>query len=219
MNLKKVFSYFLPLRLKNYPSDVNGNLEINLVNGKKVLDTRSSNYSFGSLQHILERGLKTIAFDQRFQHILVLGMGAGSIVESIRNRFHSNAVITLVDIDPLMEIIAREEFTLERFDDVRVVIMDAEEFLLERHDPFDLILVDLFIIDTIPEKFTQKPFIDLLSLHLNPGGKIIYNSIRKTLPASSFEKIKESFVENELLVDVVKDVDYSNDLILASKNP
>ena len=215
--IKKLLSYLLPIRLKNYPSGLNGDLEINLVNGKKVLDTSSSNYSFGSLQHILERGLKAIAFDQRFQHILVLGMGAGSIVESVRIRFRSNALITLVDIDPVMATIAMEEFGISRYEGVQVAIHDAEYFLLQNREQFDLIIVDLFIIATIPEKFTQRPFIDLLAIHLKAEGSVIYNSIHKTLPAAARQEIIDSFRANELAVDILEDVAYTNDLVIASK--
>lgn len=217
MIFKKLFSFFLPLRLKNYPSEQNGNLEINLVDGKKVLDTRSSNYSFGSLQTILERGLKALSFDERFQNILVLGMGAGSVVESIRKKFHSDALITLVDIDPVMVTIAKEEFGIGQYEGVLVHIDDAEGFLQKKQDLFDLIIVDLFIIATIPEKFTGKPFIDLLAVRLTDQGSILYNTITKTLPAPAREEIMAGFEQNGFNVQVLKGIEYSNDLILASK--
>lgn len=217
MNLKQLFSYFLPLRLKNYPSELNGNLEINLVNGKKVLDTKSSNYSFGSLQRILEHGLEALHFDQRFKNILVLGMGAGSIVESIRIRFGSDAMITLVDIDPVMARIAGEEFGIQAYDGIQVHIQDAETFVENSREYFDLILVDLFIIATIPEKFTKKPFIDLLSARLADKGSIIYNTIRKTLPAPAREEILGGFKGNGFETKILSEIEYSNDLILASK--
>lgn len=217
MNLKQLFSYFLPIRLKNYPSELNGNLEINLVNGKKVLDTRSSNYSFGSLQRILEHGLKAIHFDQRYKNILVLGMGAGSIVESIRIKFGSDALITLVDIDPVMARIAGEEFGIQAYDGVQVHIKDAGTFVENSRELYDLILVDLFIIATIPEKFTKKPFIDLLSTRLSDQGSILYNTIHKTLPAPARAEILAGFRQNGFETKILENIDYSNDLILASK--
>ncbi len=217
MNFKPLFSYFLPLRLKNYPSELNGNLEINLVNGKKVLDTRSSNYSFGSLQRILERGLKAIHFDQRYKNILVLGMGAGSIVESIRIRFGSDALITLVDIDPVMARIAGEEFGIQEHERVQVHIKDAGTFVENSRELYDLIIVDLFIIDTIPEKFTKKPFIDLVSTRLSDEGSIIYNTIRKTLPAPARAEILEGLKQNGFETQILENIEYSNDLILAWK--
>lgn len=217
MNFKKLFSYLLPVRLKNYPSEQNGNLEINLINGKKVLDTRSSNYSFGSLQTILEHGLKALSFDERFQNILVLGMGAGSIVESIRVKFRSDVLITLVDIDPTMVTIAREEFAIDRFEGIQIILDDAEAFLRSNNNSFDLIIVDLFIIDTIPDKFTKRAFIDLLSARLSDKGSIIYNTITKTLPAPAREEIMAGFEHKGFEVRIIKGVEYSNDLILASK--
>ena len=84
---------------KKYTSKISGELEINLVGGKKVLDTKSSNYSYGSLQKLLHIGLEEINFDDIVQNVLVLGMGGGSIVETIRIDFKSKAFIELVEID------------------------------------------------------------------------------------------------------------------------
>lgn len=192
-------------------------MEINLVNGKKVLDTKSSNYSFGSLQRILEHGLKAIHFDERFKNILVLGMGAGSIVESVRIRFGSDARITLVDIDPLMARIAEEEFGIRQYENVLIHIQDAEAFVQNSRENYDLIIVDLFIIATIPEKFTKKSFIDLLSARVSDKGSIVYNTIRKTLPSPAREEIIEDFKRNGFETKILKEIEYSNDLILASK--
>ena len=55
--MKRIFSYIFPFRLNNYTSKINGLLEINLINGRKTLDTHRSNYSYGSLQKILHKGV------------------------------------------------------------------------------------------------------------------------------------------------------------------
>ena len=44
--MKKILSYLWPQTTK-FPSDHNGNLEVTLYNGKKMLDSKNANYSFG----------------------------------------------------------------------------------------------------------------------------------------------------------------------------
>jgi hypothetical protein len=97
--MKKILSYIFPFRLKNYYSKINGPLEVNLINGKKILDTRWNNYSYGSLQKILHKGLSQIGSPENYERVLVLGLGGGSVIQTIREDFKSNAFIELVDIE------------------------------------------------------------------------------------------------------------------------
>ena len=195
--MKKPLSYLLPQRLKNYTSKINGELSINLVNGKKTLDTVRSNYSYGSLQQILHIGLYESGFPKNVNSVLVLGMGAGSIAQTIREHFKSSAFIELVDVDAEIIAIAKDEFEINKFSNINIVCDDALQYLQTASGKFDLIVVDIFIIDTVPDKFTQPEFITALSDHLNSKGKIIYNSIRKTMPRELFNGIKNSFLEKE----------------------
>ena len=47
--MRKILSYIFPLRLKNYSSEINGQLEINVIHGRKTLDNATCNLSYGSL--------------------------------------------------------------------------------------------------------------------------------------------------------------------------
>lgn len=57
--MKRFLSYIWPIT-KRIESAVNGTLEITWINGKKILDTKNANYSYGSLQRILKFGLSKI---------------------------------------------------------------------------------------------------------------------------------------------------------------
>ncbi|MFA6923429.1 MAG: fused MFS/spermidine synthase [Bacteroidales bacterium] len=218
-NIKKAFSYIIPFRLKSYTSKINGNLEINLINGKKTLDTNKSNYSYGSLQKILHKGLLEIGFSKNIEKILVLGLGGGSIVQTIRKDFNSSAFIELVDIDSEIISIAINEFEINRFKNINIIHSDASDYLKNNNDTFDLIIIDIFIINTIPEIFTEIKFINSLTTHLNPNGKIIYNTMKETMTHELFSKIKNNFLEEGLKVKVIEKVEETNDLIIAEKQP
>jgi hypothetical protein len=76
--MKKLFSYLWP-STRRFSSEINGILEVTYINGKKVLDTKNANYSYGSLQKILEIGLTKVDLN-KVDNLLLLGMGGGSMI-------------------------------------------------------------------------------------------------------------------------------------------
>ena len=91
------------------------------------------------------------------RNALLIGLGAGSLAKFIYHHLPQTK-ITVVEIDPQVEIIARLHFKLP--DDpqrLRIVIGDGAQYMLEDGKPFDLILVDGFdkhgragVLDTVP---------------------------------------------------------------------
>ena len=88
---------------------------------------------------------------------LLIGLGAGSLAKFIYHKLPATR-ITVVEIDPQVEIIARLHFKLP--DDplrLRIVIGDGAQYMLEDGKKFDTILVDGFdksgragVLDTLP---------------------------------------------------------------------
>lgn len=154
---------------KTYYSKIYGPLEITYQNGKKVLNSRNVNYSYGALQRVLHQGLRHISFGPQFRDILVLGAGGGSIVETVRDDFGSKAAITLVEIDPEVIKVAKEEFDLLSYPEVSIVEADAAKFAKSTTQTYDLVIVDLFVHDKIPVVFTEKDFLNDLSQLLQKG--------------------------------------------------
>jgi spermidine synthase len=60
---QKLISYFIPVTIYKKNSAVSKSLEVTWNNGELVLDSENTNYSYGSLQRILRKGLKYIGFD------------------------------------------------------------------------------------------------------------------------------------------------------------
>lgn len=212
-----LLSFLYPVRLKNYSSRFSGNIEINLVNGVKMIDTKTSNYSYGSLQKVLKSGLKAIKFDNDYRNILVLGMGGGSIVPTIRHDFRSDAHITLVDIDEEIIAIAQNEFDLLKYGNLKMVHADAYAFMENQHASFDLIIMDVFIIDRIPEAFQSETFLKLLINKLSPKGSLIYNTMRLTLPDDILLNMRNFLIPEFNEVYVLEAVNGTNNLLLAKE--
>lgn len=215
--MKRILSYIFPIRVKHFTSAINGHLEVSYINGKKILDTDNSNYSYGSLQRILHKGLIEINFDDRIQHVLVLGMGGGSIVETIRCDFKSNALIELVEIDPEIISIAQTEFGIKHYSNTNIILADAAYYIKNNTKQFDLIIIDLFIGNKIPEIFIQKDFL-IKAIHcLKAEGIVLFNTMRSTLPQNYLQQIITTFTENGMKVWLKEKVEATNDLIFAKR--
>lgn len=141
MKMKKILSYILPIT-KKIPSNYSGILEVTLVNGKKVLDSKNANYSFGSLKKILERGLYEIDLEG-VSSVLVLGMGGGSIIHSLRDTFAYTGRIDAVEIDPVVIDIAKKEFGIQESEHTRIFNADALEYVKQCPSQVDIIVIDI----------------------------------------------------------------------------
>ena len=215
--MKNILSHLLPIRLKKYHSKISGDIEINLINGRRVVDTQSSNYSYGSLQRIFSKVLHKIKFNSlAIDEILVLGMGAGSIIDTIRNEFGSTANIDLVEIDETMIQIAKKEFQIEKYNSINIFHIDAANYIAVNKKKYDLILIDLFVIDTIPAIFTQDIFLQHIISSLSNKGILVYNTMNRTMPRNLLIKIQNFIKMANLEVYLYENINYTNDIIIAS---
>lgn len=215
--MRKRLSYLFPVRIKDYFSKHSGKLEISLVDGKKVLDTASSNYSYGSLQRILEYGLRQIGFDEKTQTILLLGLGGGSFIQTVRGPFKSDAHITAVEIDQDIIDIAHNEFDIGSYGNIRIVHADAMDFVAGCREKFDLVVVDIFIIDTVPDAFTRPFFLEKINSLLNPEGKLLFNLIKETTPDGLTKQMKDCLRDADSRTWKIDGVERTNILILHKK--
>jgi spermidine synthase len=149
--LKKIFSYFIPITIYEKKSSLSKNIEVTWANGELVLDSKNTNYSYGSLQRILRKGLKSIGYDTitTMDHILVLGVAGGSVIKTLVDEIQFKGKITGVEIDPDIIAIANEYFNLNAIPNLELIIGDAFEFVLKTKNKYDLIIIDVFQDTTI----------------------------------------------------------------------
>ena len=217
--LKKYFSYLNVIPERTYQSAYNGVLEINWLNGKKILDTKNTNYSYGNLGKVLQKGLKAVTTDfcSEETSILILGLGGGDVVKQLRNNFKSLATITAVEIDPVIVEIALKEFDIIPNSKLEIVNNDANVFLKYTKERYNLIIVDLFNDVTIPDFVFQTEFIQSVYHVLHLNGSIIFN----TFILSDVHKVRnKKFVENLKLyfsVHEITNLYEHNHLIITKK--
>lgn len=213
--MKGLLSYIYPIS-KTFTSAYSGILEITWYNGKKHLNSKNANYSYGSLQRILKFGIDQIDLS-KVNSILVLGMGGGSVIKTLRNDFKFNDNITAVEIDPVIIAIAEQEFGITENENLKIHCKDAFEFIKSNTAVYDLIIVDLFIDLTVPCQFLSIEFWEAVITSKSSKGAIIFNAaVGKTASNLKLESIV-SFLKSKIFkVSIHNNVNSTNTVIIAS---
>lgn len=186
--LKKLISYFIPVNIYKKNSSISQKLEVTYNNGQLVLDSRNTNYSYGSLQRILRKGLNYIGFERirGFENVLVLGVAAGSVIKTLAEEIKFKGKITGVEIDPAAIEIANKYFNLDKIENLEIVIDDAFEFVLKTKEKYDLIIIDIFRDTEMPNFLFEDFFIKRINFLLNVNGFILFNTM--TLTQKDFDR-------------------------------
>ena len=212
--MKKLLSYLWPFT-KEIPSKINGTLELTWMNGKKVLDSQNTNYSYGSLQKILGYGLSQIDIPATGT-ILLLGLGGGSIIQSLKEKFHHQGKIIAVEIDEIIIQIANNEFGVAPNPNLEIICEDALHYVNKCTQQFEIIIVDIFIDNTVPESFYGLAFWQKLKLLVKDKGHIVFNA---GIHLQQDPKIKALLSATEPDLEFIKynHVLQTNTLIIAQK--
>ncbi|TGE09927.1 spermidine synthase [Hymenobacter fodinae] len=175
-SLRQLVSYAMPLtrRVKTVHS---GTVEVTLYQGQKTLDTANANYSYGSLERVLRYGIR-FTQPETARHVLALGLGGGSVVQVLRKTPGFRGAITAVELDPVIITIAEEEFGIRADETLRIVCADAFEWVPTAPDQsVDLIVIDLFLDLFLPAGLGSGSFWEHISRILQPGGRVLFNSL------------------------------------------
>ncbi len=160
-------------------SSISKSLEVTWNNGQLVLDSKNTNYSYGSLQRILRKGLKHIGFKRirNFNSVVVLGVAGGSVIQTLVDEIKYKGKITGVEIDKDILEIAQKYFKLDAIKTLELVVEDAFEFVLKTKDKYDLIIIDIFQDTTMPNFLFEDFFINRINFLLNTNGFILFNTM------------------------------------------
>ncbi len=218
--LKRILSYFIPINLVKLHSDINQTLEVTLVNGELVLDTKNTNYSYGSLQRILRKGLLHIRFDNilKMNHVLVLGVAGGSVIKTLVNEVKFTNKITGIELDPKVIDIANTYFSLDKIPNVNIIIHDAFEFVLKTKLQYDLIIIDIFQDTVMPNFLFEDFFRNRVCELLSPGGYILFNTM---LLQANDENRNTNYIngydQTNFTITTIPRVEQHNELIIVQK--
>lgn len=214
---KKLFSYLIPITIYKQKSTLSRTLEVTWTDGKLVLDSENTNYSYGNLQLILRKGLKIIGFEKikSMQNILVLGVAGGSVIRTLVDEIHFEGQITGVDIDPAVIAIANTYFHLDSIPNLEIIIDDASKYVLKTNKKFDLIIIDLFQDTKMPDFLFEFFFIDRICCLLDAKGHILFNTMHLNTKNTelNIEYVK-NFDPKKYTVTKFSKMEKTNELIL-----
>jgi spermidine synthase len=211
-------SYFSRQRILSRSSLHHPHLEVVQIRGKKILDGAHVNYSFGGLHEVFAQTFEKLDVGKRQpRSVLLLGLGAGSVVHLLRLDHGIAAPIVAVEIDPVMIEVARKHFGLDRWRDLEIVVDDARAFVERDARAFDLVVVDLFIDARIPDVFRTRDFLRRLGQLTAPGGLLVYNQVANR-PAARADAIAfAAYAQTEL--GGVRVIEARGNLVLAWEKP
>ena len=109
---------------------------------------------------------------------LILGLGGGGVVGAVK-RFWPKAVITGIEIDTIMIDLGMKYMKLKE-SEVKIVIEDAMKFVkkqIGKKKKYDLIIVDMYVGDTVPKKFTKLSFYRSVKELLEKNGAAVINRL------------------------------------------
>ncbi len=177
--LAKFLSFFIPINVTKKKSAISKSIEVTWNNGQLVLDSQNTNYSYGSLQRILRKGLKYIGFERikSFENVLILGVAGGSVIKTLVDEIKFKGKITGVEIDLEIIKIANDYFKLNEIKNLEISIDDAFEYVLKTKEKYDLIVIDIFQDTTMPNFLFEDFFINRVNFLLNLNGFILFNTM------------------------------------------
>jgi spermidine synthase len=144
--------------------------EMDRQNGRAGMDPDGLDYIHNL--HLLSYSLHPNA-----KTALQLGLGAGLMPKELARR---GVKVTAIEIEPRMVELSRKYFDLP--DSVDVRISDARTFL--RNDPskYDLIFLDTFASESTAWYLLTKEAFTEMRDKLNPGGRLIINTVSYASP-------------------------------------
>ena len=134
------------------------------------------------------------------RNALLIGLGAGSLVKFLYHKLPETH-ITVVEIDPQVEIIARLHFKLP--DDprrLRIAVDDGARFMLQAGESYDYILVDGFDKKGKAGVLDTEAFYRACRARLNTDGLLSINLLGRSRGfAASKERIVSAFDDQALV--------------------
>ena len=184
------------------------------------MDSKNTNYSYGSLQRILRRGLQSIGFKniKDSNSILVLGIAGGSVIKTLVNEIDFKGEITGVEIDPEIISLANKYFKLNEINNLTIIIEDANQFVQKTNQSFDLIIIDIFQDNSMPEFLFETVFIENTKSLLIPWGYLLFNTMIHTKSDQERNKLyRNHFNTEEFSTYSLPKVEVYNELFIIQK--
>ena len=204
-------------------SDI-ANVEVIEVDGVRSLYLASSTIQSSmrvkspfALELAYSRGMMCfLLFNQKFKHVLNIGLGGGSVPKYIHN-FCPTILQTIVEINPQVINTARSHFYVPDNDD-RLNIIEGDGLARLANHPLsaDVLMIDAFDGKGIPADFCSQDFFDRCEMALNVDGILVINLWGSDKNFDIYlRRIEQSFNDQVLMLPTGKP---GNIVVFAFKN-
>lgn len=213
----KFLSYFIPITILKRKSQWSDDLELTWNNGELVINSSNLNYSYGTSQRILKKGLLTIGYEKiaRMKNILVLGVAGGCVIKTLIDEVHYTDQITGIEIDPVVADLANDYYQLNKIPNLKIIIDDAFDFVLKTKEKYDMVIIDIFQDKFMPKFLFESPFAKNIGTLIDNGGVALFNTMLLNDDDKNRNRnfVKELGVLN-FKTKIVSKVEHYNELIL-----
>jgi spermidine synthase len=176
--LRRWYSFIAEIPVRTYESEISPSLKISYYKGRYVLGTGDIMYSFEDEYTAFKEAFSQVKPEKRgIEKVLILGYGLGSIPAILNKRHKMNCEYTAVELDPMVITLAKEYSEFPKKSSIRLHCGDAYEYVQTAQEQFDLIVVDLFIVDNVPNQFSNDEFITNLRRLMAPKGMVMFNRL------------------------------------------
>lgn len=117
-----------------------------------------------------------LTFVPQVRRVALVGLGGGTVPRRYVQDYPS-VQMDVAEIDPAVVETARRWFGLPEEQRLRLSAGDGRLFLLRSTERYDVILLDAYLIDTIPFHLATVEFFRLAAARLAPGGVLASNVI------------------------------------------
>lgn len=200
----KFLSYLYPTSIDTAGSPTNPFLEVVYQDGKYILNSTNTNYSYSGLYDLFKLVFQNVKIDWgKIHNVLILGFGAGCVVSLIQE-YNLNCSIVGVEVDDRVLELGRKYFKIDELQNTEIIHADAIDYINKTCLMFDLIIIDIYIDRDVPSSVESMAFIQNLYDHLSNEGTVIFNKlmynkeIKEQIP-HIHDLYKEVFSNVELL--------------------
>ena len=158
---------------KTIVSEKNGTIVVQSTFAQTDVFVGGFHQSSGYIQKMWRKALKHIPRSATVKTVLMLGLGGGSAVRELQDRFRGCA-ITVVEWDPAMIALYHELHPKS----APIVILEGDATILipSMAQKFDLVIVDLFKGNETPAQLGDHPMVQAIANVVAPNGFCLLNA-------------------------------------------
>ncbi len=208
-------SYFIPVTIFQTSSPYNKDIRILEESGKLKLLCNGARESGEYIAALWRHAFRSFRLtpDKKTGNILVLGIAGGTVIHML-HVLYPEAVITGVDIDPVIIGIGKTYFGLGAIPGFRAVRSDAGRYVARTPaGTFDCVVIDVFIGPDVPEFVLSSLFQRNVKKILTPKGFVLINYLRQ--PGYETRAVTLLSLLQSMYKKVVSDDIYNNRFFLA----